>query len=391
MIDEAPQPSNPEEHKETRGLITWLGLFLGGAGAILPGATYFLDHAPPLFTASAFLISFGALAILICAYNRRRAMNTRAWPGLALILASIVLFVGYETGLQFFSAVPEEREGEARYPIGFHMARWSLTEAAIKQLDDKDHPLQPINTPHQLMMATRGYQDGPWVVWRPNTIMMAGGLILAVYATSFGLWAWGWAILARTQIGTNPIRKMQSILRHGKEPRILYDSRDGREPTERVIQPHLLIETADKLLIHALQTQPQRLIRHFAADSIIRVEVADSAGVEKRTIDFHHVSVSIRSTRDGKRGMIEQPWFRQYANAVQEAIADLTVEEWEQHFVASVRAKLKLTDEQVRAVHAFVFAEFLIGCAEDGIVDPEESENIPKLASCLQALGWRPG
>lgn len=391
MADEAPQPSVPQEHRETRSLITWLGLLLGGAGTILPGATYFLDHAPPLFRGSALLTSFGVLAILICAYNRRQTTDIRAWRGLVLILASIVLFGVYEIGLHYFSVVPPQRVEQVRYPIGFHMARWSLTEEAIERLNDEGSPFHPINTPHKLMMATRGYKDGPWVVWRPNTIIMAGGLVIAVYAASFCLWGWGWAIVARTQIGRNPVRKMQSIVRQGKIPRILYDQKDGSEPTERVIQPHLLIETADKLLIHALQTQPQRLIRHFAVDSIIRVEVADSAGAEKRTIDFHQVSVSIRSTRGGKRGMIEQPWFREYANAVQEAIADLTVEEWEQHFVAAVRAKLKLTDEQVRAVHAFVFAEFLIGCAEDGIVDPEESENIPKLASCLQALGWRPG
>ena len=82
--------------------------------------------------------------------------------------------------------------------------------------------------------------------------------------------------------------------------------------------------------------------------------------------------------------------FRAYLAAVREVVSDLLVENWEVAHVEQIRQRGGLTEKQVRAAHATVFAEYLLSYARDGEVDADESTHLGKLASGLETLGWRP-
>ena len=75
---------------------------------------------------------------------------------------------------------------------------------------------------------------------------------------------------------------------------------------------------------------------------------------------------------------------------MREAIDDYQVEDWELDRVTDICGKLDMTLGQVRAVHAYIFAEYLTGFAIDGDVDANEEELIEQIAACLDELGWRP-
>ena len=82
---------------------------------------------------------------------------------------------------------------------------------------------------------------------------------------------------------------------------------------------------------------------------------------------------------------------REYRDAIKTMVADLTVTREEQQHAIALRRKLGLKPEQIRMVHAQVFAQASLQLSRDGRLGRREARVLHRLHACLAELGWAPG
>lgn len=82
---------------------------------------------------------------------------------------------------------------------------------------------------------------------------------------------------------------------------------------------------------------------------------------------------------------------REYQELLSVLLSDGGVTRDEIESALHCRARLGLTDGQVRAVHARLFAAAINPCISDEFVDDDEVRLLADLAEALQLLGWAPG
>jgi DNA polymerase III subunit epsilon len=82
---------------------------------------------------------------------------------------------------------------------------------------------------------------------------------------------------------------------------------------------------------------------------------------------------------------------RDYWEALKAALGDLEISDDEFHCLAQKRRSLRIPQEQVRVLHARLFASVLNRFAEDKWLDEHECETLARLYRCLSKLGWAPG
>lgn len=80
-----------------------------------------------------------------------------------------------------------------------------------------------------------------------------------------------------------------------------------------------------------------------------------------------------------------------YWDTLKTVIADLDVSDEEVAAVAQEQKTLGLLPEQVRSVHARIFASVINQFAGDQRLDDNEARKLTKLHRCLSKLGWAPG
>lgn len=198
----------------------------------------------------------------------------------------------------------------------------------------------------------------------------------------------------------------------GYHSRIRYSKPGDSVMPERVIEPRRLVEGVDGLLVRSLQIGPERGFRVFCSDRIINV-VRDSTPIDadrlRRNLFCSGEVVRFRtSTAEDSadasreypgdamkmsasgRAAWTTPWFNAYAGAIRDAVLDLKVTDHEARLVNRVREQLRLTDAQMRSVHAYLLGEELLGFSADGSFDEAEMASIEQLSDCLNELGWSP-
>lgn len=80
-----------------------------------------------------------------------------------------------------------------------------------------------------------------------------------------------------------------------------------------------------------------------------------------------------------------------YWEALKAVVADLTVTEDEMYMIYEERKRLNLGLEQMRAMHAKIFAAVVAQFIDDEFLDGAEMKKLNMLWKCLDALGWAPG
>ena len=73
------------------------------------------------------------------------------------------------------------------------------------------------------------------------------------------------------------------------------------------------------------------------------------------------------------------------------AVLDLRIDGAELERIRALRESLELSDGQVRAMHARVFAEYVGRFIDDDVLEPAEIDGLRRLSECLATLGWAPG
>lgn len=81
---------------------------------------------------------------------------------------------------------------------------------------------------------------------------------------------------------------------------------------------------------------------------------------------------------------------REYQETVLAFLENYQVSDEEADYAKSLRAQLQITDDEMRAVHARIFASTLNQWAADDRIDEVEVRYLHKLSHGLELLGWRP-
>lgn len=174
--------------------LTRLSLFAGSIGTIVPGVSFFVEEAPPLFNATGLLTSGVAVAVLIWGFNQRLERSRIPRRAVVSVVGALVLIVSYRVCLAYLTVLPP-RQGN-REQIGFFMSNWSLTKSASEFIRRTEGD---IRTPQELMLAYGGFGDRQivWTIWEPWTIVSAGSILILLFVLSFLLWSYAFAILAQ--------------------------------------------------------------------------------------------------------------------------------------------------------------------------------------------------
>ena len=80
-----------------------------------------------------------------------------------------------------------------------------------------------------------------------------------------------------------------------------------------------------------------------------------------------------------------------YWEALKTVISDLDVTGEEISYLNKKKQELGLATEEVRSLHARVFADVISQSVEDRVLDDNESQTLRRLYQCLSKLGWAPG
>lgn len=83
--------------------------------------------------------------------------------------------------------------------------------------------------------------------------------------------------------------------------------------------------------------------------------------------------------------------FAEYWEALKSSLADLSITNAEINYLAHKRKQLRLTDAQVRWLHARAFSGVLAQFSDDHAIDDVEVSKLAALAGGLRTLGWSPG
>lgn len=80
-----------------------------------------------------------------------------------------------------------------------------------------------------------------------------------------------------------------------------------------------------------------------------------------------------------------------YWDELTTVLFDLEVSRAEIKAIGNVKREFKLSEEEIRGMHARAFADLLIQSAADKVISTEERNRIKRLHDCLKRLGWAPG
>lgn len=194
---------------------------------------------------------------------------------------------------------------------------------------------------------------------------------------------------------------------------ILYDKRDGVTPEPRVVEPRILCEGIDGLLVRCYQVSPTKGTKCFKADQITGVrqysqelpvsarkknrfctgEVLESATTKPvitKPVRSGGLTATIRLEDVRGPGLLHDSRFIEYIAELRIALLDRQVAKSEQSRLEAVRSRVGMSEEHMRAAHTYLLAEEMLAAALDGTVFEDESDSLRETNRCLSIAGWAP-
>jgi len=129
----------------------------------------------------------------------------------------------------------------------------------------------------------------------------------------------------------------------------------------------------------------------FGSSPLILASVFGKTEVAQVLIDAG-ADLHIRNTEGGTPLHVAAFLCRtQIVQALLDAGADLRLTQKELEEIHAVRIESRVTDDELRAVHAKVFWGMLSRFVEDALIDQAEVDRLHQLHGLLHQLGWAPG
>lgn len=170
--------------------------FVGSLGVLLPGFTFFIGNAPPLFDKIGILVSAISAAFLWFGYNTKSSdKNTIFHVALKYIIASFILIVAYlwmldKTSVEFTSY---ETNKSVRYQVGYNIASWNLTTTA-----DSLKKAYKITSNEELFKECQVLKENIPKIWKPFWVDFFGVINILLFCFCSILWSYGWGMLVKT-------------------------------------------------------------------------------------------------------------------------------------------------------------------------------------------------
>jgi DNA polymerase-3 subunit epsilon len=80
-----------------------------------------------------------------------------------------------------------------------------------------------------------------------------------------------------------------------------------------------------------------------------------------------------------------------YWDELTTVLSDLEISRMEIKAIEDVKREFELSEDEVRGMHARIFADLLIQTSADKVIDSDERDRIRRIHRCLKTLGWAPG
>jgi hypothetical protein len=162
-------------------------------GSQLPGLSFFLGLAPPGFRAVTLLTGGGTLAIFLLKFSKREPYADCIQKGVRSLTIAILTAIAYGFFFAYVTAgPPAPRSEHVRYQVGFGLAPFSLTPAALRVANE-----QHLSTKEELMLAFGAYdEDATSRIWKSWSIFVAGAILIGMFVLTYYYWTSGLAWLA---------------------------------------------------------------------------------------------------------------------------------------------------------------------------------------------------
>jgi orotate phosphoribosyltransferase len=192
------RPANlPQGAKRLESRLSAISWILAIAQATFPGATYFLEIAPPFFPTLSLLTAALTIVVFLWSCQTEANGSNLLRRGTVFVVGSIAALVIYLLLLGYTSVAPPIGREGPRIQIGFYM--FVLTDKArdlMRDLPTSDPPVE-IHTPNDLLNAIgvwggAGRVDELWPIW---TVLISGVVLVVLFVLACGLWSYGLGIL----------------------------------------------------------------------------------------------------------------------------------------------------------------------------------------------------
>ncbi len=141
------------------------------------------------------------------------------------------------------------------------------------------------------------------------------------------------------------------------------------------------------------QKKQYKFLNSLEADPLsppTEAEMPHLANVKSRSVkmqqEYHRGGAQPPTQTVDRHDVIHRYW-----SELTTVLSDLELTRDEANGLAKLRNQLKLTQEEIKGMHARVFADLLLLTIEDRIISADEQNQIQRLYRCLAKLGWAPG
>jgi hypothetical protein len=171
-------------------LKSWQGI-TSAIGTIIPGFSFFLNFAPPLFNEISLITSAIAVLTFVLVSRSNKIITQRRI--IIEITVSFIILMGY---LILFKYTTVQDEEAGRHQIGFYTSPFSLTTSAQTMVSNG---FCSGETPSVLLSCVEGeLEDRISLIWG-FWVIVAGLLLIAMFVASSLLWVRSFCYLAKFQ------------------------------------------------------------------------------------------------------------------------------------------------------------------------------------------------
>lgn len=199
-------PAPFRQSKNLRVILSGLKLILW-LSSTLPGITYFLDLAPPLFPIVGIILSVFGFAIILLGFYPRHLRKNYILSANTSFLISLICMAIYGVGFHYWTVGPPVDRDAPRRQIAFYM--WPLTDKAIDKIKEvaADKKTNELCTPEELMdyYGVRGGVGREGELWESWAIIAAGLILFVLYLAMFVFFMFGVGRLLRVLHNKNII------------------------------------------------------------------------------------------------------------------------------------------------------------------------------------------
>jgi len=155
------------------------------------------------------------------------------------------------------------------------------------------------------------------------------------------------------------------------------------DPPHRLIEPYSLTQGKQDIMLRAYQILPEEGWRYFMFHKIIAIDDGNADFTPRRKMTF--IEGFITYTYEPCEAWNNSA--QNYRNMILDCLADMKITLEEKTKIENFKRAHNITPEQIRSIHASIFANCLNHILSDGIIEDNEQSQLNILNQCLIDCG----